>query len=59
VNPSDRGTTENSVADHHANLLGHRESGKFGNKPDSNPSPTPYAWLVLFLLVLNSMFNQW
>jgi len=22
-----------------------------------DPAPTPYAWLVLFLMVLNSMFN--
>ena len=57
LNPSEARTEQSSMADHQK-VVDDRMSGKFGVR-DHDPTPTPYAWLVLFLMVMNSMFNQW
>ena len=58
LNPSYKGTEANSESDMpHDKVLEDRASGRFGERSDVATKPTPYAWLVLLLMVLNSMFN--
>lgn len=53
LNPSTFAQNQEQLLEERADQ---KESGE-AQKKEKDPTPTPYAWLVLFLMVLNSMFN--